>query len=153
MDPQPHFWVTHFSIVLYTSAYPSKTLAVLAIQIAFLLNCEQDEFSVHIGYQTQSFVPSQLYYLTVNSHVVALTQPDPVVTQFVNQLLQSGFVFVDVGAEVQSLGEHLFPLLQVHLPSDPILVLHACVESPSYSVHFFKAALVEHPLPVVTHPF
>lgn len=131
MDPQPHFWVTHFLIVLNSSTYPSWTLAVLAIQIAFLLNCEQDEFSVHIGYQEQLFVPSQLYYLTVNSHVVALTQPDPVVTQLVNQLLQRGFVFVDVGADVQSLGVHLFAYFQVHLPSDPILVLHAAVESPS----------------------
>lgn len=98
-------------------------------------------------------VPSQLYYLTVNSHEVALTQPDPVVTQLVNQLLQRGVVLVDAGAETQSLGVHLVPLFQVHLPSDPTLELHKAVESPSYSVHFFKAALVEHPLPVVTHPF
>lgn len=151
MDPQPHFYVTQISFLSVSN--PLYTLAVLAVQIAFLLNYEQDELLVQTGYQEQVSVPSQLYYLTVNSQVVALTQPYPVVTQLVNQFLQRGFVFVDVGAEVQSLGEHLLPLFQVHLPSDPTLELHKAVESPSYSVHFFKAALVEHPLPVVTHPF
>lgn len=153
MGPQPHFWVTQILIFYSLSTYPLWTLAVFAIQIAFLLNSEQKELLVQTGYQLQFVVPSQLCCLTVISHEVALTQPDPVVTQLVNQLLQRAVVFVDVGAEVQSLGEHLAPLFQAHLPSDPTLELHAAVESPSYSVHFFNAALVEHPLPFVTHPF
>lgn len=101
------------------------------MHIAFFLNLEHCELLVQIGCQLQSLVPSQLVCLTVYSHVVALTQPDPVVTQLVNQLAQRGFVFVDEGAEAQSLAVHLVPVFQVHLPSDPTLGLHAAVESPS----------------------
>lgn len=59
------------------------TLAEFAKQIDFFLNSLHYSLLVHIGYQEQFLVPSQLYYLTVKSQVVVETHPEPVVTQLV----------------------------------------------------------------------
>lgn len=67
-------------------------------------------------------MPWQVIYLTVFKQVAGETQPAPVVTHPVLNVLQVLLEVVVGGASVQDLAAHFEAVPALHFPSNPVLV-------------------------------